>query len=145
MGREKQRAKKKKERERKGKETVLKRRAVLRAKAKEENDERKLEKRIKKLKRDMEGYNLWSDEILKKVPASTLAQLEKNVQILKALEAEYENSEEARAERVKELESQGHLTLEEKFNALHQSICKTQQAEAKEAILTDEPAAELKE
>lgn len=46
-------------------------------------------------------------------------QLEKNLQILQALEEEYDKEQNARNELNKKLESEGHFTLKEKLDALH--------------------------
>jgi hypothetical protein len=47
------------------------------------------------------------------------SQLEKNLEILKALEEEYDAEQERRKEVNESLEEEGHVTLKEKLDALH--------------------------
>lgn len=46
-------------------------------------------------------------------------QLEKNLQILQALEDQYDQEQRSRQELNKQLEDEGHFTLKEKLDALH--------------------------
>lgn len=120
MSKDKQKMKKKKLREKQSRERVLKKRSEIRAKAKEERDEVKLEKRIKKLKKTLDENDFYDQELYRKMPEKVLAQLEHNAKILKSLEEEYQVAEKGRAERAKALEEQGHLTLEDKLQAIQE-------------------------
>lgn len=108
---------------------ILARRDAIRAPKIEENKQRKKAKRINKLIKDMGELNVWADEVLMRMDNSTLTQLEKNAQILRSLEAEYE-SEKAKKEKLnEELHSKGLFTLQEKLNHLSQELI-SQQREA---------------
>lgn len=135
-------AKKNKEREKEAKKKVLARRAALRAPKIEENKLKKKMKRIGKLQMDMGDLNVWADDIFMKMvnaDEKTLSQLERNTQILKALEEEYVG-EKARKDNLNSgLEAKGCTTLEEKLNHLHQQLVEDQKASGEE-ILAEEIA-----
>lgn len=110
---------KRKEREKEAHQKVLARREVLRASVREERDEVRKEKRIKKLQKDLERFDqIMSDRELGAVSEDTISQLERNVEILKKLEDEYNREMLQKQEINEELEKQGYLTLEEKMEAL---------------------------
>jgi hypothetical protein len=105
---------KKKQRERKGKERVLRRRETIRAKTRGDKREAKLEheyrERLVPIRNDRteeEGKT----EMVKR-------RLEHNMQILEALEVEYLADQERRKEVNEELEAEGHETLKDKLDAL---------------------------
>ena len=52
--------------------------------------------------------------------ARVTSQLERNLKLLEALEKEYEEEQAAREQINEDLESQGHKTMKEKMDALHQ-------------------------
>ena len=71
-----------KEREKEAHQKVLARREVLRASVREERDEVRKEKRIKKLQKDLERFDqIMSDRELGAVSEDTISQLERNVEI----------------------------------------------------------------
>ena len=51
-----------------------------------------------------------------------LSKLEKNAELLRALESEYEKELENKKIINKKLESEGHVTLEEKMSALEKKV-----------------------
>jgi hypothetical protein len=127
---------KKKDREKEVKKRVLNRRTAIRAPKIEENKNRKKMERIAKLQKDMNDLNVWADDVLQKLDSKTLTQLERNAQLLKGLEEEYE------AERLKkdslnsDLESKGLHSLDEKLNHLHQNLVQSQRNSKEVAEVT---------
>jgi hypothetical protein len=120
---------KRKKREKETYKKILANRMILRAKAKEEKEEILKEKRIDKLHRDLERLDQhFPREMLSATPEDTLSQLERNVEILRALEAEHAREMETKQKINEDLESKGYLTLEEKMEALQEMAL----AEAKE-------------
>lgn len=117
---------KQKAKDKENRKKILANRAKTRAKAKEEKDEFRRDKRIKRLLKDMEGLDTWEEETLKEMPDKTFDQLEHNAQILKVLEEEHEQDMAAKKELNEGLEEKGHITLDEKLNALHQSTLEQQ-------------------
>lgn len=120
--REQKKQQKKLAREKEIRKALLAKREALAIPVREENALRKKAKRITKLKRQMGPLNKWSDETLINLSEQTLSQLEMNVKILKALEDEYQQEQEKKANLNKELEEEGYTTLEEKLNSLHHRI-----------------------
>lgn len=123
MATQKQKEKKKKEREKIAKERVMRRREQLRK-------ERKLV--AEEQKKDQEAHDIVHGKqmpILKdpaKVAQREAAharviseKLKKNLEILEALEKEYEAEQATRAEMNTKLEDEGHKTMREKMDALH--------------------------
>jgi len=130
VSKEQRKLKKRKQREKDARQKVLARRAELRTKAKEDREEARRERRIDKLQRDLYAMDQhFEKEMLMAAPESTLSQLEKNIEILRALEAEHEKELSAKQELNEELESKGYVTLEEKMEALQQATLKEQMAE----------------
>lgn len=130
MANQRQQMKKKKKREAIAKARVLKRREDLRKPLQEENQWRRKIKRINKLQRELGDWSEWSHEALLGLNDSTLSQLERNAQILKALEQEYEVENNKKRELNQQLEDDGLFTLEDKMNHLHQQLIEEQKAEA---------------
>lgn len=120
MSKQQKQMKKRKEREQKSKDKVLKIREKIRAEAKEKADEIRLEKRIRKLKKTMDEYEFYNENFYRQLPPNVLGQLEHNARILKALEDEYTVAEIERRERAEEMEKLGLVTLEDKMDALQQ-------------------------
>jgi len=132
MSRKKLREKKKKARERKAKEKVLKNRTKMRAKAKHEREVAKID--------DEHSYKqqpYMKPETRERIKAEkdeqVRQQLEHNMEILKALEEEYEADVQARAELNDELEANGHETLQEKLDTIAARDAVTLEALAKKA------------
>lgn len=120
--------KKKKEREKEAHKKVLARREALRAPKIEENKLRKKMKRIGKLQKDMDGLSQWADDVLLKMNDKTLSQLERNAQILKALEAEHEADREKKQKLNLDLESKGLFGLQDKLSYLHNELVEQQKS-----------------
>lgn len=59
-------------------------------------------------------------------PDPVQRQLRENIEILRALEKEWEDADKERRKRNKELESEGYDTLEQKIKALHDKLAKEQ-------------------
>lgn len=113
---------KKKQQEREDKKKIQRRREGIRSKAKEEREDYRRDKRIKRLQQDMGGLSVWADEVFKNIDDSTLAQLEHNSRIMKTLEEEYERDVRKKKELNDKLEEEGHLTLNQKLMALQQEM-----------------------
>lgn len=124
MASQKQKEKKKKERERIAHQRVLRRREALRAQRKLQYEE--------ELKHQ-EAHDIVNGKpqpilkdpaaIARRAAAQAKAvsdKLKKNLEVLEALEKEYEAEQAARAEMNTKLEAEGHKTMREKMDALHQ-------------------------
>jgi hypothetical protein len=116
---------KRKARERSVKAKTLKRRNIIQAKHKEERLERLKQIEINKIVNPVEPF--LTPEKQKEREDSAKKKLEHNMEILKALEAEYDKEQALRKSTNESLEAQGHHTLEEKIAAL-----KTEQMEKAE-------------
>lgn len=122
MASEKKKFQKKKEREKRVRKQILKQREALRAPEREEREFQKKLKRIEKLKKDMGKMNVWADEVFLNMNDKSLSQLERNAQILKALEQEYQKEKDRKKALNEELEGQGFLTLDQKLQHLHDKL-----------------------
>jgi len=111
---------KKKAKEREDRKKLLLKREALRKKAKEEREEFRRDKRIKRLQREMDDFEYRSKEEYEAMPEETLSQLEKNAKILRALEDEHERDQQKKRELNENLEAEGHLTLEDKLKTLQE-------------------------
>jgi hypothetical protein len=127
---------KKKDREKVVKKRILNRRAAIRAPKIEENKNRKKMERIAKLQKDMNDLSVWADDVLGKLDSKTLTQLERNAQLLKGLEEEYEAERAKKSELNGDLESKGLLSLDEKLNHLHQNFAQSQRNSKEVAEVT---------
>ena len=113
-------------REKESRQKVLALRTVLRTEARENLDDFRRDKRIRKIQRDLDQFDQVVHEgQLQAVTDDTLTQLEKNILILKSLEDQHNAEAEHRKKVNEELESQGCVTLEEKM-AKAREILKTQ-------------------
>ena len=135
MATQKQKEKKKKDRERESKAKVFARREKLRAERKlyEEGQRREAEAHDIVHGRQMPIIN--DPEVAAKREAFRAAavvdKLKNNLEVLEALEREYEAEQAARAEVNEKLESEGHKTMREKMDALHKKALEmTGKAEA---------------
>lgn len=135
MATQKQKEKKKKDRERIVKTRILSRREILR---KERRVEQEKQNSFEEAQAVIHGK---TKPIIKNpvVAAQREAdrarlvadKLKKNLEILEALEREYDAEQSARAEMNDKLESEGHKTMREKMDALHQkALVMTGKAEA---------------
>jgi hypothetical protein len=125
MATKRQKERKKKNREEKAKSRVESRRNKIRAATREEGRARRLDEKfrekIKPFVKDPERKAEMEAVDEKKVREK----LERNMQILKALEEEYESEVARKAEINRQLESQGHETLKEKLNAIEDEARKS--------------------
>jgi len=128
--RDQKKMQKKKKREKENRQQTLKRREELRAPAREEREQRKVEKRIDKLQADMaEFHQSFSMDAYKDLDESKMQQLERNVEILRGLESEWQEETDKKTALNKGLEEEGHLTLDEKLRAVSQATIEQQKAE----------------
>lgn len=125
--REQKKIQKKKARDKETRKKILAEREKRRAVARKEREEKRREKRIDKLQKEMADFEYVPTETLEDMDDSTLKQLERNAQILKALETEYTKEQERKKELNENLEEEGHFTLEDKMQALSQNMIKVQQ------------------
>jgi hypothetical protein len=119
-------AEKKKAREKESRKKVLARRDAIRSSKSAENKIRKKMKRIVKLQKDVENLGPLADDVLLNMSDKTLSQLERNAQILKALENEYEEERSKKDQLNSELESKGALSLSDKLSFLHNELAEKQ-------------------
>ena len=123
MVNQKQQDKKKKQRERAVKSKVLIRRTTLRKFRKEEEEsQRKFEESQTIMHGKLTPIVTNPELLAQRESARSKAvqdKLHQNLEILQALEEEYEAEQAARAEMNDKLESEGHKTMREKMDALH--------------------------
>ena len=114
----KQKERKKKSRELIAKKRVLARRKALRKQTSEQLSESRLEKKfrnkIEPIIKDPEKQKIMQEQKNQRI----LSKLEKNAEILKALEEQYEEEMNCKKEINKKLEEEGNFTLKEKLDAL---------------------------
>lgn len=108
---------KRKERERASKEKILKKREIIRGEARDKREEFRKDKKIKKLQRDIVMLGQWADQVgMENIDNNTINQLQKNVEILKGLESEYEEEMKIKQEnREKNLNSEAALGVAQDF------------------------------
>ena len=117
MSKEQRRLQKRKGREEKVKQQLAVRRESLRDVAKTEREDWRRDKRIKKLQNELEHFDQIMDERELQIASdATLIQIEKNIEILKALEEEHNREMALKQNLNEELEEGGAMTLEEKMN-----------------------------
>lgn len=118
MGIKKQRERKKKQRELKGRARVLSRRNKLREDMRNEKQSARLNmkfrEKIKPIINDPEKKAALEEAEKNK----SLERLQRNAEILKALEQQYQDDLEAKKSINESLEAEGHLDLKDKFSAL---------------------------
>lgn len=128
----KQQERKKKLREEIAKKRVLARRTILRKQASENLKSSRLEKKfrekIKPIIKDEGKNKIMEDRKNEKI----LSKLEKNLEILKALEDEYLEELNQKKQINENLESEGHLTFKEKMDALNEKIKQNMTPQQKE-------------
>lgn len=120
MATKKQQERKKKAREQKGRARAASRRHKLQEMRREERHKSLLDRRFRDKQRpivkDPEKKRLMEEAEKSKV----LERLQRNAEILKALEEEYERDAAQKKAVNDSLESEGHHTLQEKFKALEE-------------------------
>ena len=78
----------------------------------------KQQKAARRAEIEQQRLDVFADQMAAKLPEETRRQIEHNIEILKALEEEYEAEMQAKFKTNAELEEQGYQTLEEKVAAL---------------------------
>jgi len=117
---------KQKAKEKETRKKILAKRAESRAKTKVEREDHRRDKRIKKFQREMAGMDIWEEEVLKAMPDKTMDQLEHNAKILRVLEEGHDKEMDEKRILNEGLESKGHLTLNDKLQALQQTTAEQQ-------------------
>jgi hypothetical protein len=122
MSTKKQKERKQKERKEKAKKKILARRKKLRDQFGQDKKTARLDKKFRTkmqpLIKDKEKREIMEKNNNEKL----ISKLEKNAELLKFLESEYEKELENKKNINKALESEGYLTLEEKMSALEQKV-----------------------
>lgn len=114
---------KRKNREKEIRQQFLAKREQLLAPIREAKQDVIREKRIKKLQKDLEQFNqVMQDRELQNASNDTLSQLEKNIQILRVLEDEYNREIQQKAALNQQLEEKGYFTLEDKMKAAQELL-----------------------
>jgi len=129
MTSKKQKERKKKNREKIAKDRVLRRRETLRKQRKQAMEEKLNELQAEEnafgkqkpfVKNDASALNEVVSVEKEKRAEELNSKLEHNLKILEALEEEYDRESETRKEINQKLENEGHMTMKEKMDALHQ-------------------------
>ena len=123
MSSKKLKEKKKQDRKKKVEQKVFVRREALRKERKALTLQQRQEEEAQKLvngriKPIVNNYSEFEDRELK--DKLVVEQLERNLKLLEALEQDYDREQNARQNINDTLESEGHLTMAEKMEALHQ-------------------------
>ena len=120
MSQQKQKEQKKKNRERVAKQKVLQRREELRKTRKEARALEKAEREAHDVMHGKTMPHINSPGEREAEKAKIVAEkLKKNLEILQALEDEYEAEQQNRIYLNESLEAEGHVTMREKMDALH--------------------------
>lgn len=128
MNKQQKQLKKKKDREARNLAKKLRVRKAIDKKNQENKKEYLFHKQMQKNRRQLAKMEAIADEIMDKIPAETREKIEKNIEILKALEEEYLAEVENRKLLNQKLEEQGLETLEDKMTALTQNLQAEQMA-----------------
>lgn len=124
MATKKQKEKKKKDRERLAHARVVQRRDVLRAQRKLSEEEERKRQEIEYMTHGKPQPIIVDEEKAAEREAAKARavtdQLKKNLEILEALEQEYEQEQQVRVEVNEKLESEGYMSIKQKMDALHQ-------------------------
>ena len=134
MSSKKQKEKKKRDREKRVEEKIFKRREALRKERKTFELQRRQEEEAQnlvhgKIKPIVNDYSKL-EEVKSNKEKIALDQLEKNLKILEALEEEYDRESKMRENINETLESEGHLTMAEKMDALHKKALEMAESKA---------------
>ena len=108
---------KKKQREAKAKVSIVRKREQMRAQRRTERNIAKAEENTR-MKQTPYMRPEKREALAKQEEEQNIAQLHRNLEILEALEKEYLKEQDAKAELNAKLESEGHVTLKEKLDAL---------------------------
>lgn len=121
MATKRQKERKKKEREGKAKARVLARRHKIRETMRQDSRARKLDIKFSEKPKPFVKDPEKRAELEASEQEKVKQRIERNMQILKALEEEYEAEQNRKREINLELEAQGHETLKEKLNIIEGS------------------------
>lgn len=136
MSSKKLKEKKKQDRKKKVEQKVFGRREALRKERKALTLQQRQEEEAQKLvhgriKPIVNNYSELQDKESK--DKLVVEQLEKNLKLLEALEQDYDREQAARQNVNDVLESEGHLTMAEKMEALHQKALELAQQKSSES------------
>ena len=120
-------AKKRKDREKKSHAKVLLRREAIRKERKEIVRQNLLEKSLSPKKTPIVNNRELQLEQEEKKIEKIKEQLLKNQEILKVLEEQYNQEQDARNQINENLESEGNLSLQDKLSAMHKSVIDSQE------------------
>lgn len=120
-------AKKRKEREKKSHAKVLLRREAIRKERKEIVRQNLLEKSLSPKKTPIVNNRELQLEQEEKKIEKIKEQLLKNQEILKVLEEQYNQEQDARNQINENLESEGNISLQDKLSAMHKSVIDSQE------------------
>ena len=120
MATKRQKDRKKKDREQKAKARVEYRRHKIREARKDEVRARRLELKFSEKQKPFVKNPEKRAEMEAAEQEKAKQRIERNMQILKALEEEYEAEQNRKRDINRELEAQGHETLKEKLNAMEE-------------------------
>jgi hypothetical protein len=114
-------AQKKKKREKIVKERIFHRREKMRVFRKQEEEKARLEKELSSNKQMpiINDPNIRQMQEKNRVEMAK-AQIEKNLQLLEAIEKEYDKEHALREQVNKDLEAEGHVSMKDKLDALHE-------------------------
>ena len=143
MSKQQQKEQKKKNRERAARQKILQRREELRKMRKETAEKDKAEKEAHEVVHGklMPHINNPGQREADKAKAVS-EKLKRNLEILQALEDEYEEEQSKRAQVNANLEAEGYLTMREKMDALHK---KAMEMSNKADVMADNAEAIAKE
>lgn len=119
MNKQQKIAQKKKKREKIAKERVLRRREQIRAVRKEDERKARLERELSPKQIPIVNDPAAREMREKSRADAAKAQIEKNLELLKSLEEEYDKEHALREQVNKDLENEGHMSMKDKLDALH--------------------------
>lgn len=125
-------AQKKKKREKVAKQRVLRRREQMRAVRKEDAAKERLERELSPKMMPIVNDPLIREMREKARVDSAKAQIEKNLELLKALEEEYDKEQALRQQVNEDLEAEGHMSMKDKLDALHKKALAIQEQKGEE-------------
>lgn len=141
--------KKRKAREEKNKQDRLQRERTAadkrQAEAAAKRQEEQLRKDMRQAQRQQDKLDKWAEgfmENMDKLPPETRAKILHNIQILKALEQEYEKEQLAKKATNDQLEAEGHTSLQDKLDALHSDLAEQQKALAEQEAESNQEEAD---
>ena len=122
---------KRKQRDKDVRKKVLERRTEIRTERKLVEEERSKEREMYeiehgKVRPALPGNPELAQKVLAERESKVAEKLRKNIEILKHLENEYEKEQASRNNLNQPLESEGHMTMKEKMDALHEKALKMQ-------------------